>query len=781
MMAPGVSDLPRLLFCCFDVIPGPSAISRRLTEYLKGLAERFQVVCLTVKTPDHPHIEKYHGARLLRVPVGSGDLTAQIQAFDRAVRRQLESQEYVLVHFFDPFGGYALAEKHAELGYKLVYDASVFPSVDLPDAHPGGADDRRLIARARRQELFCLMNSDAVVVSSPMTRDWVASLGVERERVHVLRAPIDLTPYVPQVMGTPDAMPMKLIHVGSLAGNHGLPLLLEALERANQTTAVSLTIVGPPHAAWRARLEDQLSGLDLAGRVDFQAPVPHDDLHKVLATADVGALSTDNGQRNTVVGAPLSRLGEYLAAGRPVIAADVPSVRALAPDDVVVWYEAGDYVSLSDAILSLATDPVRRVQLGRKAREAASKWDAMLIRADLIALYTAITGTVAPRLGEDNELHDPNEVTQMGNKAPFTKDDSAPGTNKVHVAAGTDPAAAGLEGSTDVNEALRGSDRWEGRHRPSVMGVPIREDEPVVAGVELPPPVPSSPRVTAALVREVPDAGSTADHLLRDFDVGAASELNRTRPSPPVQRDAPPMPEGDEPLTPPTTQASFPPFSAFSPPFPATEAVPPQVSAKEALLPRWSPPRMFALLEMPPAPEPNQTTAPSLAPVSSSSSGSLPVVSATTPVPMLNPLSPSGQHQHPPARTGSGGAPRVTSALTPPPLPTRSGTSGLHPQTPTEQRTALPSSSAEKDLLVDEVLEIGDGEVEALDEAALPDPLEEPLEVAIDEAVMTVDSDASPPASAINPWLAQLVHGYCPPGSDLFNRPVPPTTMPGRD
>jgi Glycosyl transferases group 1 len=320
--------------------------------------------------------------------------------------------------------------------------------------------------------------------------------------VHVLRAPIDLTPYVPQVMGTPDAVPMKLIHLGSLAGNHGLPLLLEALERANQTAPVTLTIVGPPHAAWRARLEDQLSGLELAGKVDFQAPVPHDDLHKILAAADVGALSTDNGQRNTVVGAPLSRLGEYLAAGRPVIAADVPSVRALAPEDVVVWYEAGDFVSLSDAILSLATDPVRRVALGRKAREAASKWDAMIIRADLIALYTAITGTVAPRVAEEDERADPNEVTQMGSKVPFAaKDDSAPGTNKVHVTAGTDPAGAGLEGPTDLHE---------GRHRPSVMGVPIREDEPVVAGVELPPPVPSSPRVTAALVREVPDAGSTA-------------------------------------------------------------------------------------------------------------------------------------------------------------------------------------------------------------------------------------------------------------------------------
>ena len=50
-----------------------------------------------------------------------------------------------------------------------------------------------------------------------------------------------------------------------------------------------------------------------------------------------------------------------------------------------------------------------------------------------------------------------------------------------------------------------------------------------------------------------------------------------------------------------------------------------------------------------------------------------------------------------------------------------------------------------------------------------------------EESVMTVDTDPSPPPSAIDPWLAQLVHGYCPPESGLFERHTPPTTMPGRD
>jgi hypothetical protein len=34
---------------------------------------------------------------------------------------------------------------------------------------------------------------------------------------------------------------------------------------------------------------------------------------------------------------------------------------------------------------------------------------------------------------------------------------------------------------------------------------------------------------------------------------------------------------------------------------------------------------------------------------------------------------------------------------------------------------------------------------------------------------------------AVEPWLAQLVHGYCPPDGQAFLRPAPPTNFPGRD
>ena len=480
-----VSDLPRLLLCCFDVIPAPTAISRRLTEYVKGLSDRYQVIVLTVKTPDHTHIERYHGARLLRVPVGAGDLAARVQAFDRAVRRQLDSEEYVMVHFFDPFSGYALCERRGDFGFKLVYDACSLPSVELPLVVSEAEANRRFIAKVRRQELFCLMNADVVVVANELTRDFVSGLGVPREQVQVLPAPVDLGPYDPALMGVPDATPMKLLHLGNQSHGQDLPTLLEAMQLALQTVDVRLTIVGPKIDEHQARLEEQVVALKLTGKVEFQPPVTHDDVHKVIAAADVGVLTLSDVERNSKVGSPLSRLGEYLAAGRPVIAADVASARALLPEDGVVLYRPQDKQSLADAIVSLATEPNRRVKLGAAARSASLDRDAAKIRADLVAIYVALTGTGARAVG-DADATTPDEPTQLGASALGSEDtskrrarakkeakgESPSGTNKVK----TDPALAVQD---TAPEAQAGSDR------PAVMGVPLRDDPPVVIGQEL--------------------------------------------------------------------------------------------------------------------------------------------------------------------------------------------------------------------------------------------------------------------------------------------------------
>ncbi len=478
MPAP-VSEQPRLLFCAFDVVPAPSAMSRRLTEYLRAVGDSFQTVVLTIKTPDHSHIEKYHGARLLRVPVGAGDLPSKVQAFERAVKRQVESEEYLAVHFFDPFGGYVLCEMKGELGFKVIYDATAFPSAEWPLRHPALAENRRFLARARRQELFCLMNADAVIVGSQVTRAWVSGMGVEDTVVHLVPPPVDLTPYTPDVMGRPDASPMKLVHLGSAHDGHALREVMEAMRLALQSVDARLTVVGPREPEEQARLEHHARELALVGKFELQEPVTHDDIHKILATADVGLASITDGERAQVMGVGLSRVTEYLAAGRPVLATDLPLARELVPEGAGLFWAPGDVAGLAQAIVTLARDPERRRAMGEVARTAAEGRVGRWLQRALLAAYRTATGrddlgTHQPEEGAHGDAADatqmgavpgspePADVTQVGVAIPVAAEEREP----------TDPALVAPRKEGDTDRALLAD-------RPAVVGTPLREVTPV--------------------------------------------------------------------------------------------------------------------------------------------------------------------------------------------------------------------------------------------------------------------------------------------------------------
>jgi glycosyltransferase involved in cell wall biosynthesis len=271
----------KVLFCAFQVVPEPSGASARTTEFLRALQGLCVVDALTAKSPDVGHIERYLGARLMRVPVGAGDLAARSQAFERAVVRQLDSDEYQIIQFSDPFAGAALLDLKAKLHFKLVYDAATFPSFDLRYTDPHLEGDRSFMTKLKRDELLCLMGADAVLTGSTVKRDHIVSLGVPRQRITVIPPLVDLKPFVAFAGSRPDRIPMRLLYMGSQVAWQGLPTLLFALKDALKNPAAGgcrLSILGPRHPDWRDQLEQQVQASGMAGNVDFLDPVPRDEL-----------------------------------------------------------------------------------------------------------------------------------------------------------------------------------------------------------------------------------------------------------------------------------------------------------------------------------------------------------------------------------------------------------------------------------------------------------------------------------------------------------------------
>jgi glycosyltransferase involved in cell wall biosynthesis len=886
-----LSDLPRLLLCSFDVIPGPSGSSRRLTEYLKALPDRFSVVVLSAKTPDHTHIEKYQGARLLRVPVGNGDLPSRIQVFERAVRRQLESEEYAIAHFTDPFGGYVLCEHKGDYGYRLIYDAQTFASQELKDTHPQHGADKRFLSKVRRQELYCLLNADLVLTGAPTTRAFMQSLGVEQSAVRILRAPVDLGPYSPEAIGVPDGTPLRLMYLGSQVAWQGLPGLLRALALARKEVDARLTVVGPSHPDVQPQLEKLLGELGLQAYVELQPPVVHDDVAKVLALSDVGVLPLEDVERNRLQGGPLAKVSEYFAAGRPVIAADLPLTRELIPESSGVFYPPGDVQALAERIISLARDVPRRLALGRQARAFAQQvLDAGLIRGQLLDIYDSLlVGRPVPADAASEPLPEPTmtgtptalvhalSLTSPGKmapaarepatKAPDTKkpeqdeaplvvgqvlsdDDSRLAKTELEVRPGGPPVVMGLPlrelGLMDIG-------RTEPEARPGgppvVMGLPLleksppprpqraptppespRTEPPAPATPEPParestpppqaasePPVPlgeetpaSEPRqVQGTLVEPEPSTpapteppqapGASASPLPTPVSSGVSDILEELAPSTPAPAAAPPQKVRPEPtasavldmleeLVP--SQPAPPPLRP--PALPAREERAPSRPAEPPVLRPTEPPRPPSLPEKPRPPGP-----PALPP--RASSAGLPAVPTRPSSPAIPPL---------PTRASSPGIPplppRASSAGLPA-VPTRPSSPGMSrpavppvlSPTPTKAPPTLPPAVAARALgrqeSVEEPEELPESEVEELTSDARPAE-EEPEEISgeeIQEAEAAAPAQGGPASrekpvreplpSKLNPWFAQLAHGYCPPEGTQFARHTPPTTFPGRD
>jgi glycosyltransferase involved in cell wall biosynthesis len=431
-------DLPKVLFCAFDVVPAPTGFSARATEFIRALNRDFIVDALTAKSPDQSHIERYHGARLMRVPVGSGDLPQRGQAFQRAVRRQLESDEYQLVQFTDPYGGYALCEARAQYGFKLVYDASTFPSSDVRHTHPHLEGDPRFLAKLRRQELFCLMNADAILVSSSVAADYVASLGIDRTRITVIRSTADPGLFPREQMDRPDRQPMRLVYLGSQVTWQGLPLLLKAVAAAIQSVEVRLAIVGQRNTSWRLQLEEMVRELKLIGKVEFGNPVSHDQLAPLLKSADVGVAPLLPLERNLVQGASLNKVAHYLAAGRPVIASDLPVCHEYLDDTCALFPKPADENDFARRISELARDPARRIAMGEAARVKADRnLHAQDPRRTLTALYLSLI-EMPVKPASSAEFNDARGSSKVGSEPTSLVPMGDPPTDMLRAGAASD-------------------------------------------------------------------------------------------------------------------------------------------------------------------------------------------------------------------------------------------------------------------------------------------------------------------------------------------------------
>jgi glycosyltransferase involved in cell wall biosynthesis len=206
-----------------------------------------------------------------------------------------------------------------------------------------------------------LRNASTVIALTESDRALLASYGVERARIEIVRPGLDLATFSvpsPPVPGGGE----RILYVGRIVYQKGIKRLITSFGAlCEEFDGVELVVAGEGEALgdMRALARD----LDLDDRVSFPGWVGHDDLVRLYASATAVVLPSYS------EGMPYALL-EAMAAGRPVIASDVSGLRELVTHGRNgLLFDLGDGDGLHRAMARMLRDTEGRREMGERGRE----------------------------------------------------------------------------------------------------------------------------------------------------------------------------------------------------------------------------------------------------------------------------------------------------------------------------------------------------------------------------------------------------------------------------
>jgi glycosyltransferase involved in cell wall biosynthesis len=213
------------------------------------------------------------------------------------------------------------------------------------------------------------------------------------ERMHIVHCAVDSTRYA-----STDAPGdgQRLLFVGRLSAEKGVPLLVDATERlAHSFPGLRLTLVGD--GPQRRGLEADVTRRGLGGRVVFAGYRSQAEVAEMLARSDILVLPS------FAEGVPVT-LMEAMAAGRPVVTTRIAGIPELVEDGVSGRVVApGSVDDLVDGIAGLLRDPDGRRRMGAAGRDkVAADFETRTETARLARLFEAsLNGAPRPGLRPD--------------------------------------------------------------------------------------------------------------------------------------------------------------------------------------------------------------------------------------------------------------------------------------------------------------------------------------------------------------------------------------------
>lgn len=278
--------------------------------------------------------------------------------FDAVLVRNLKLADYLL---------------RQQLSVPIYFETHEVFAQSFLEEHPGLPGNKHSkYQKLKEREAFVYREVAGVFTLTSLLADDICHVyGVSRERFRVLPDGFDpaladaaLGRFAKEGRRPGQA---RVLYLGSLHPWKGVNTLVEAMVEAPAECWIA---GGEPHRI--AELQELAAKLGVAERVRFFGKVPPAERFDLIAQADICALPLTESSIASRYTSPL-KLFEYMAMGKPIVSADLPSIREVLVDgDDALLFPVGDAATLAASLARLLVDPDLACAIATRSRTKAA-------------------------------------------------------------------------------------------------------------------------------------------------------------------------------------------------------------------------------------------------------------------------------------------------------------------------------------------------------------------------------------------------------------------------
>ena len=384
--------LGHILILSFSSYPSPSRQGRLLGNLISALSPRFEADILTIRESELGYIEKFRKHRLLRVPVG-GTYMQKVESFQRAICRQLDGDEYDIIHFRSPWEGHTLAQNLQTLDAKFIYE----PSLSLPLDSPEELQKTFIKMDRMSMEMAHLILVPSIHQATLLRADPMLA-----PKVRHIPPGIDVNLF--DYEHTAGLSELDVIWVDNFNDMASTQIVFEGLARLKDSRpGLTIGLVGPITTAFANDMVGVIARHQLSENVKFFGVQEEEDLPLLISRGRVALV----GPRGPGVGAlpreDCLNLLEYMACRTAVVAPRLPYVTEVTNDgELARLYTPDSAIELSRSLMYQLNNPEKAEEMAEFAYETVrEEYTAARARRQLVDIYADM---LAPLIAEDSVI-----------------------------------------------------------------------------------------------------------------------------------------------------------------------------------------------------------------------------------------------------------------------------------------------------------------------------------------------------------------------------------------